>query len=276
MQYMHGRLFESGHLPRYAHISWWEAISLRIILIPGPSYRGIPSIEYSLCVHISLTDTTLTYSNLSTVLNHVVDMVTLMDCLNNIPGSVRRKIRVHSKDEEQQRKECIHYYLKTSPYVLWGWGHLWRELHFQEQEAALTAAKAYFQRAPGTCGCGMCTYVLECRGYLWLRVCSKFMPAVMYIVYNNYNNAFILITLVLTDHICAHVHLHTYTCLIYRAIIDTRYSIYIVSLTAFSIWMIWMMLLLGFRFHTPSKITRASVWQETISQSVLMINCLPY
>ena len=154
--------------------------------IPGPSYRGIPSIEYSLCVHISLTDTdtTLTYSNLSTILNHVVDMVTLMDCLNNIPGSVRRKIRVHSKDEEQQRKECIHYYLKTSPFALWGWGYLGGELHFWEEEAALTAAKTYVQRAPGTCGCGMCIYwnvedACDC-------VCTlhnKFMPAVMYIVY---------------------------------------------------------------------------------------------
>jgi hypothetical protein len=40
---------------------------------------------------------------------------------------------------------------------LWGWGYLGGELHRLGQEAALPAAKAYIQRAPGTCGCGMCT-----------------------------------------------------------------------------------------------------------------------
>ena len=108
----------------------------------------------------------------------------LMDCLYIIPGSVREKIREHNKDEEQQRHECLHYYLKTSPYALWGWGYLGGELHYYGEEAALTAAKAYIQRAPGTCGCGMCAYwsvedTCDC-------VCtlhSKSMPAVMYIVY---------------------------------------------------------------------------------------------
>ena len=77
-----------------------------------------------------------------------------MDYLN-IPGSVQEKIREHSKDEEQQRHECIHYYLKSSPFALWGWGDLGGDLHFYGEEDALTAAKAYIQRAPGTCGCGM-------------------------------------------------------------------------------------------------------------------------
>ena len=109
-------------------------------------------------MYIPLTDTTLTHSNLSTVLNHVVDMDKLMDCLY-IPASVRRKIREHSKDEEQQRREFIHYYLKTTPIALWGWGYLGGELHYYGHEAALTAAKAYIQRAPGMCGCGMCMYM---------------------------------------------------------------------------------------------------------------------
>ena len=81
----------------------------------------------------------------------------LMGCLY-IPGSVQEKIREHSKDEEQQRHECICYYLKSSPFALWGWGFLGGELLYYEEEAALTAAKAYIQRAPGTCGCGMCMY----------------------------------------------------------------------------------------------------------------------
>ena len=100
-------------------------------------------------VHISLTDTTLTHSNLSTVLNHVVDMGDLIDCLD-IPPSVQWKIREHNKDEEQQRHEFIHYYLKTSPFALWGWGHLGGELHRWGKEDALIVAKAYIQRVPGT------------------------------------------------------------------------------------------------------------------------------
>ena len=112
-------------------------------------------------------------------------MDSLMDCLG-MPDSVRGKIREHSKDEEQQRHECIHYYLKISPFALWGWGFLGGELHFQGKEDALTAAKAYIQRAPGTCGCGMCMYwniedTCTCDCVCTLH--SKSMPAVMCIVY---------------------------------------------------------------------------------------------
>ena len=104
---------------------------------------------------LSYTDTTLIHSNLSTVLNHVVDVNKLMNCLN-IPYSVMKKISEHSKDEEQQRDECNHYYCKFSPFAMWGWGFLGGELHYLKVEAAaLTAAKAYIQRTPGTCECGM-------------------------------------------------------------------------------------------------------------------------
>ena len=78
----------------------------------------------------------------------------LIDCLD-IPPSMQWKIREHSKDEEQQRYEYIHYYLKTSPFALWGWGHLGGELHRWGKEDALTAAKTYIQRVPGT----MCMHV---------------------------------------------------------------------------------------------------------------------
>ena len=106
-----------------------------------------------------------------------------MDCLD-IPLIVRLKIIQHNKDKEQQQHECIHYYLKSSPFALWDWGFLGGELHYEEEEAALTAAKAYIQRAPGTCGCGMCMYwnvedACDCVYTLH----SKSMPAVMYIVY---------------------------------------------------------------------------------------------
>ena len=107
-----------------------------------------------------------------------------MNLVLDIPGSVTDKIREHSKDEEQQRHECIHYYLKSFPFALWGWGFLGGELHYRGQEAALTAAKAYIQRAPGTCGCGMCMYwSVEDACDCVYTLHSKSMPAVMYIVY---------------------------------------------------------------------------------------------
>ena len=78
-----------------------------------------------------------------------------MKCLL-IPGSVKSNIIDHSKDEEQQRDECVYYWRNVSPYSIIGWGFLGGMLHCFEQEAALEAAKKYIQRAPGTCGCGIC------------------------------------------------------------------------------------------------------------------------
>ena len=100
---------------------------------------------------------TLTHSNLSTVLNHIVDMDRLMDCLD-IPRSVQKEMREHSKDEEQQREECIYYWMNVSPYSMIGWGVLGGLLHYHGEEVALRAANEYIQRAPGTCECGMCMY----------------------------------------------------------------------------------------------------------------------
>lgn len=94
------------------------------------------------------------------VLSHVVDTSTLMSYYLSVPDSVIEKI---SKDEEQQRCECIHYYLKYSPYSMLDWGYLGGELHYWgKEEAALTATRAFIQRVPGTIymtyGCGMCMY----------------------------------------------------------------------------------------------------------------------
>ena len=61
-------------------------------------------------------------------------------------------------DEEQQREQFIHYYITCSPYALLGWSHIAGELHYWGEETAERAIKDYVQRAPGTCGCGMCMY----------------------------------------------------------------------------------------------------------------------
>ena len=106
---------------------------------------------------IPLTDTTLTHSNLSTVLNHVVNVDQLEDCLN-IPYRVWRNIKDHSEDEEQLRNELVYYWKNISPYSMNRWDFIGGQLYYCGEETALTAAKAYIQRAPGTCGCGMCMY----------------------------------------------------------------------------------------------------------------------
>ena len=76
-------------------------------------------------------------------------MDNLMNCLN-IPSNVGEEIRDRSKSEVQQRDECIHYWMNISPYSMIGWGFLGGQLHCYGQEAALTAANEYIQRAPGT------------------------------------------------------------------------------------------------------------------------------
>ena len=127
-----------------------------------------------------------------------------MGCLD-IPLSVQEKIREHSKDEEQQREECIYYWMNVSPDSMIGWGVLGGQLHYFEEEAALRAANEYIQRAPGTCGCSMCMYWNVDHAYITQQIhaCSD--------IHCVCSSAFVDYTDAHTDHICAHVHLHTHT-----------------------------------------------------------------
>jgi hypothetical protein len=81
----------------------------------------------------------------STVLSSV-SVEWVGDCLR-IPASVRIKIRAQSKSEEERRNRLVDWWLKTSPYASWqllsGWSHRWGK------ETAVSAAKKYFERAPG-------------------------------------------------------------------------------------------------------------------------------
>ena len=135
-----------------------------------------------------------------------VEIVNLMGCLN-IPVDVELMIRDHCTDEEQQRHECLYYYLNFSPYSLCSWSFLRGELQFCEEEAALTLSKEYLQRAPGICGCGMCTYWDEEDAYdhvymtQQIHACSD--------VHCVCSSAFVDYTDAHTNHICAHVHLTT-------------------------------------------------------------------
>ena len=99
---------------------------------------------------------------------------------------------------------------------MWGWGYLGGELHYYEEEAALTAAKAYIQRAPGRCGCGMCVYWNVEYGYdhvymtQQIDACSD--------VHCVCSSAFVDYTYAHTDHVSAHVPTSIHT---HRAFVNT-------------------------------------------------------
>ena len=117
------------------------------------------------------------------------------------------KIEDHCDNEEQRREECIQYYLNFSCFSLWNWTYLSGELHYWGEETALTAAKAYIQRAPGTCGCGTCMYwnVEDAYDHVYMtqqiHACSD--------VHCVCSSAFVDYTDAHTDHICVHVYLPT-------------------------------------------------------------------
>ena len=155
----------------------------------------------------NLTDSSLTHSNLTKLLSSV-DIDDLYDLLN-IPAHVSGRIeRDCGYDEEQIREQHIHYYITCSPYALLGWSHIAGRLHYEGEETAERAAKDYVQRAPGTCGCGMCMYwnVEDAYDHVYMtqqiHACSD--------VHCVCSSAFVDYTDAHTDHICAHVRLHTY------------------------------------------------------------------
>ena len=108
-------------------------------------------------------------------------------------------------DEEQRREQHIHYYITCSPFAFMGWSHIAGQLHYWGEETAERAAKDYVQRAPGTCGCGMCMYWNVEDAY------SKFTPQYIVCV-----AVHLLITLMLTLITSAHMstsstHIRTIT-----------------------------------------------------------------
>ena len=137
-----------------------------------------------------------------------MDTHRLGECLD-IPDSVSVRIYHDNVDDEEQRREqYIHCYIICSPYTLMGWSDIAGNLHYWGEETAERAAKDYVQRARGTCGCGMCMYwkVKDAydRVYITQQIhaCSD--------VHCVCSSAFVDYTDVHTDHICAHVHFHTY------------------------------------------------------------------
>ena len=117
----------------------------------GPPQHFIEIIH--VVIVTSLTDTSLTHSNVATVLSSVsVDQ--LVGCLL-LPYSVMENIFDHCFEEKQQRDQLIHYWRNSSPYASWAW--LAGQLYIEEETTALKAAKQFVQRAPGSYGSGVRT-----------------------------------------------------------------------------------------------------------------------
>ena len=96
---------------------------------------------------LPLSDSSLTHSNLSAVLE-TVEVGELWVYLS-VPFSVWGKLRQQCDNDEERRNELISWWLQYSPYAFDSWKWLsGRLLHYGE-ESALAAAKRYIHQTPG-------------------------------------------------------------------------------------------------------------------------------
>ena len=158
-------MFNSSHL--YVCVCEWctvhvmlvELLNLYLVMdVASASHKKVDNNNLGLWTYIQIfTDSGLTHSKLTKVLSSVATDGLWIHL--KIPASVRARIDRHCGDDEEQRREQhIHYYITCCPYALLGWSHVAGRLHYTEEETAERAAKDYVQRAPGTCGRGMCMY----------------------------------------------------------------------------------------------------------------------
>ena len=96
---------------------------------------------------ISLTDSSLTHSNLAAVLETVY-VRQLEGCLG-VPHSVRYKLQLQCVIDEECRNELISWWLQSSPYALDSWKWLSGQLLYREEGSASAAIKRYAHQTPG-------------------------------------------------------------------------------------------------------------------------------
>ena len=98
---------------------------------------------------LPLSDSSLTHSNLAAVLETVVQVKQLGNCLRVPPFSVQEKLKQQCDNDKEHRNELISWWLQYSPYALDSWKWLSGRLLLWEKESALTAAKRYIYQSPG-------------------------------------------------------------------------------------------------------------------------------
>ena len=91
-------------------------------------------------------DPTLTFTNVTRVLESVRDLDRLGDVLN-VPYSVRGKINRDYATTEQQRNDTVSYWLQSMPNS--SWNVLLSRLYSWEEMTALEAEKQYIQNPTG-------------------------------------------------------------------------------------------------------------------------------
>ena len=96
---------------------------------------------------ISLTDSSLTHSNLAAVLE-TVEVRQLWYCLD-VPFSMRHKLQLRYVIDEEYRNELISWWLQSSPYALDSWKWLSGQLLYWKERSALAAIKKYVHQTPG-------------------------------------------------------------------------------------------------------------------------------
>ena len=96
---------------------------------------------------ISLTDSSLTHSNLAAVLE-TVEVRQLEGCLN-VPFHVWDKLRQQCDNDEEYRNELISWWLQSSPYALDSWKWLSGQLLYREEGSALAAIKRHVHQTSG-------------------------------------------------------------------------------------------------------------------------------
>jgi hypothetical protein len=108
---------------------------------------------------LPLSDSSLTHSNLAAVLETVVKVWRLGECLN-VPRSVWVKLRQQCVNDMERRNELISWWLQYSPYALDFWNWLSGQLLCWEKESALAAAKRYIHQTPA--GMSVINYIMSC------------------------------------------------------------------------------------------------------------------
>ena len=97
---------------------------------------------------LPFSDPSLTHSNLAAVMETVVEVGLLGECLR-VPESVRKKLRQECDNDEEHKNELISWWLQYSLYALDSWKWLSGRLLYWEEESALAAAKRYIHKTPG-------------------------------------------------------------------------------------------------------------------------------
>ena len=103
---------------------------------------------------LSLSDSSLTHSNLAAVLE-TVEVGILGECLR-VPPNVQVELQQQCynyeerrNNDEQRSNELISWWLQYSPYALDSWKWLSGRLLRWGEESALAAAKRYVHQIPG-------------------------------------------------------------------------------------------------------------------------------